>query len=128
MTTTTIEPRSTTGRLAYATLAGLLLAAIAAEAITHSSYWQIAAFGIGPDLALLCGGGGDLAQGQLHPRAVGAYNLVHRFYAPLALGAAAGLGIVPIGFLVGAFAWAFHVALDRALGYGLRTPDGFQRP
>jgi hypothetical protein len=128
MPTTTIEPRSTTGRLAYAMLVVLLLAAIAAEAIAHSSYWQIAAFGIGPDLALLYGGGRDLAHGQLHPRAVGLYNLVHRFWGPLALGAVAAVGIVPLGFLVGALTWTFHVALDRALGYGLRTRDGFQRP
>ena len=128
MTTTTIEPRSTTGRLAYATFAALLLAAIVAEAITHSSYWQIAAFGIGPDLALLYGGGRDLVHGQIHSRAVGVYNLVHRFWGPLALGVAIALGIVPIGFLVGALTWTFHVALDRALGYGLRTRDGFQRP
>ena len=128
MTTTTIEPRSRTGRAAYATLAAMLLAAIAAEAITRSSYWQIAAFGIGPDLALLYGGGRDLAHGQLHPRAVGLYNLVHRFWGPLALGAVAAFGIVPLGFLVGALTWTFHVALYRALGYGLRTRDGFQRP
>jgi hypothetical protein len=128
MTSITIEPRSATGRLTYATFAALLVAAMVVEAITHSSYWQIAAFGIGPDLALLYGAGRDLAQGQLHPRAVGVYNLVHRFWGPLALGAAAALGIVPIGFLVGALTWAFHVALDRALGYGLRTRDGFQRP
>ena len=34
---------------------------------------------------------------------------------------------VRLGFLIGALAWAFHVALDRAVGYGLRTRDGFQR-
>ena len=33
-----------------------------------------------------------------------------------------------LGYLVGALAWAFHISLDRALGYGLRTRDGFQRP
>jgi hypothetical protein len=60
--------------------------------------------------------------------AVSAYNLVHRFWGPLALGVAAAFAIVPIGFLVGALTWAFRVALDRALGYGLRTRDGFQRP
>jgi hypothetical protein len=128
MTTTTIEPRSTTGRITYATLASLLVAATAAEAIMHSSYWPIAAFGIGPDLALLYGGGTDLARGQIHPRAVGAYNLLHRFWGPLALGGAVTFGIAPVAFLVGALAWGFHVALDRALGYGLRTRDGFQRP
>jgi hypothetical protein len=128
MTTSTIEARSTTGRVLYAALAVLLLAAIAVEAIAHSNYWQIAVFGIGPDLTLVFGGGRDMAHGQIRPQAVGAYNLVHRFWGPLALAAAAAAGIVPIGFLVGALTWSFHVALDRALGYGLRTRDGFQRP
>jgi hypothetical protein len=128
MNTTAIQPRSTTGRLAYATFAALLLAAIAAEAITHATYWQIAAFGIAPDLALIYGGGRDLAHGQIHPRAVPAYNLVHSLWGPLALAAPAALGVIPIGFLVGALTWGLHIALDRALGYGLRTRDGFQRP
>jgi hypothetical protein len=128
MNNTAIQPRSTTGRLAYATAAALLLAVIAAEAITHGAYWQIAAFAIAPDLALIYGGGRDLARGQIHPRAVRAYNLLHRLWGPLALAALSALGVISIGFLVGALTWAFHIALDRALGYGLRTRDGFQRP
>jgi hypothetical protein len=128
MTTTTIEPRSRTGRVAYATLAPMLLAALALEAITHSSYWEIAAFGIGPDLALFYGGGRDLAHGQIHPRAVRVYNLVHRFWGPLALATLAALGVISLGFFIGALTWSFHIALDRALGFGLRTRDGFQRP
>ena len=35
--------------------------------------------------------------------------------------------ITLVAWLVGALAWALHVAIDRAVGYGLRTPDGFQR-
>jgi hypothetical protein len=34
---------------------------------------------------------------------------------------------VPLGFFVGGLAWCFHISLDRAIGYDLRTPDGFQR-
>jgi hypothetical protein len=128
MSTTTIPPRGRAGRLAYATLAALLLAGIATDAITHSSYWQIAVFGVGPDLALLYGGGRDLAQGQLHPRAVPLYNLVHRFWGPLALAALAVLGLIPNLLLIGALTWLFHIALDRSVGYGLRTHDGYQRP
>jgi hypothetical protein len=128
MNTAAIQPRSHRGRLAYASFAALLLAAILADAIAHSTYWQIAAFAVAPDLALLFGAGRDLAHGQLHPRAVSAYNLAHRFWGPLALAALAALGVIPIGFLVGALTWVFHIALDRALGYGLRTSDGFQRP
>ena len=128
MSATTSAPHGRAGRLAYATLAALLLAGIATDAITHSSYWPIAVFGVGPDLALLYGGGRDLAQGQLHPRAVPVYNLVHRGWGPLALAALAVLGLIPNLLLIGALTWLFHIALDRSLGYGLRTHDGYQRP
>ena len=36
-------------------------------------------------------------------------------------------GLIGIGFGIGALAWGAHIALERALGYGLRTPDGYQR-
>jgi hypothetical protein len=85
ITTTTIESRATTGRVAFAVLAALLLALIAAEAIKHSTgYWQIAAFGAGADLAI-------------------------------ALATLAVLGVLSVGFFIGALTWPFHIALDRAL-------------
>jgi Domain of unknown function (DUF4260) len=115
-------------RAAYAGLAVALLTLAVLEAATHGTgWWQLAAFGCGPDLALIYGMSGGLARGQLHGRAVPAYNLVHRFWCPAALAAFAASGLIPIGFFVGALAWGFHIALDRALGYGLRTRDGFQR-
>jgi hypothetical protein len=126
--TPTTSPRTITGRLAYALLGATIVATIVLALARHGNgYWQLAAFAIAPDLALFLGMGTGLAKGQLHPRAVGAYNLLHRFWGPLALGALALLSLIPAGFLVGALAWAFHVALDRAVGYGLRTRDGFQR-
>jgi hypothetical protein len=130
-TTATTQPRTTPGRLSYATLATLFLAALVLvlEAVEHATgYWQIAAFALGPDLALVYGATAGLQKGQLHPRAVRLYNLVHRYWGPLALAALASFDLIPLGFFVGALAWAFHVSLDRALGYGLRTRDGFQRP
>ena len=130
MTTTTpiSHRRRDDRRLTYAGFAALLLVAIALELVRHGSgYWQLAAFGIGPDLALFYGAAAGLAKGQLHPRAVGLYNMLHRFWGPVALAALASAGLVPLGFLVGALAWALHVSLDRAVGYGLRTRDGFQR-
>jgi Domain of unknown function (DUF4260) len=125
---TAAADRNPTARLVYATLAALLVAAIAFELASHGAgYWQLAVFGLGPDLALLAGAGAGLQKGQLHPRAVPVYNLVHRYWGPLALAGAASFGLVPVGFFVGALAWGFHISLDRAMGYGLRTRDGFQR-
>src|SRR5215207_1089673 len=116
-TTAVSHPRTTTPRLAYALLASGLLAAIVFELARHGTgWWQLAAFGLGPDLALLLGAGAGLARGQVHPRAVPVYNLVHRSWGPIALAALASLGVLSLGFLVGALAWAFHVSLDRAVG------------
>jgi hypothetical protein len=109
--------------LASAAILGALVAALVAF---DGGWWQLAAFAVGPDVALLAGIAPGLAKGQLHPRAVPLYNALHRFWGPAAL-AALALVLLPGGYLVGALAWALHVAVDRTLGYGLRTPDGFQR-
>jgi hypothetical protein len=115
-------------RLAYATVAAALLGAAIVEAVVHGTgYWQLGAFAMAPDLALFLGAGTGLAKGQLHARAVGAYNVLHRFWGPLALVVVAATGLLPLGYLIGGLIWAFHVALDRSLGYGLRNRDGFQR-
>ena len=67
-------------------------------------------------------------RGQMPSRAVPAYNALHRVCGPdrprPARGASASCRPA---LLVGALVWGFHIFLDRALGYGLRTPDGFQR-
>jgi hypothetical protein len=127
--TSPISVRATAGRSVYAVVAATLLVALILAAIRYDAgIWQIALFGVGPDVALLAGAGSGLEKGQLHPRAVPAYNLAHRFSGPLAVAALAALGLLSAGFFVGALAWAFHIALDRSLGYGSRTRDGFQRP
>jgi hypothetical protein len=127
-TATALEPKGVGGRLAYATLGVLLLTALVLEAAKHGTgYWQIAAFALGPDLALFYGAARGLEKGQLHPRAVGLYNLLHRFWGPLLLAALAWFDVIAFGFFIGALAWAIHIALDRVVGYGLRTRDGFQR-
>ena len=113
-------------RSAFAALTALLLlAAIAGCLVLGQGWWQLVAFGLAPDLALLAGAGSGLAKGQLHPRAVRLYNALHSYWGPLLLGLAAI--VLPAGFLIGALAWAFHISLDRTVGYGMRTRDGFQR-
>jgi hypothetical protein len=115
-------------RLADVGLALLLAGGLAAELLRHGTGGgQALFFGLAPDLALLYGMGKGLDKGQLHPRAVGLYNAVHHFLGPLLLAVAAGLGwLGPDGaWLVGALAWATHIAVDHAVGYGERTPQGF---
>ena len=114
-------------RLAWGVAALGLVAELVGALAAHGGGWQAAGFGLGPDLALLLGVGAGLARGQLHPRAVPAYNAVHRIWGPVALGAAVAFGALPAAWLAGALAWGLHVAVDRTCGYGLRTPDGFQR-
>jgi len=115
-------------RIGYGLLAVALLGLVVLEYARHTvGWWPPVAFGAGPDLALLLGAGAGLARGQLHPRAVPLYNLLHRFWGPLALGVVAVAAGLSAAWVVGALAWALHVAIDRAAGYGLRTPDGFQR-
>jgi Domain of unknown function (DUF4260) len=113
-------------RIAYAVLTALLTVALAFEfAVTDTSWWLVVVFLLGPDIALFVGMGSDLEKGQLHPRAVPLYNALHRYWGPVALALVSI--VLAKGWLAAALAWALHISLDRAIGYGLRTPDGFQR-
>ncbi|MEA2595534.1 MAG: hypothetical protein QOF01_2003 [Thermomicrobiales bacterium] len=104
------------GRIAFGLLALLLCAALTGALIASGSGgWQALGFALAPDLALFVGIAPGLTRGQLHPRAV-----------PLLLGLAALLWL-GVPWLVGALSWSVHVAVDRAVGYGRRTPEGFRR-
>lgn len=84
-------------------------------------WWPLVAF-LAFDLSAL----GYLAGPRI---GAAAYNAVHSYIAPAALvitglvrdtlGQSGG----PAFFVAGL--WAFHVAADRALGYGLKLVDGF---
>ncbi len=116
----------TARRAAYALLSFLLLATAIAVLIEQGSgWWLFAAFLVAPDLALLAGMSPALEKGQLHPRAVPLYNALHSYWGPAVL-ALAGI-VLPIGAVIGALAWALHISIDRSVGYGMRTRDGFQR-
>ncbi|MFC9760021.1 DUF4260 family protein [Streptomyces sp. NPDC056921] len=121
-------------RGAWALLAVFLLAWTVLEMVNHGGGTiplGIAGF-IAPDLTLFVGPAGPHESGQLPRGKVPAYNLVHRPIVPV-------LGLVVVPFLPGdgpdanvglftiALAWLLHIASDRALGYGLRTADGWQR-
>jgi Domain of unknown function (DUF4260) len=118
--------RTAARRGAYAALTALLLAGAIAEILRDGTgVWQLFAFAAAPDLALLLGVRPGLEKGRLHPRAVRFYNAAHSLSGPAVLAVAAIA--LPAAWLVGALGWALHIALDRSLGYGMRTRDGFQR-
>jgi hypothetical protein len=87
--------------------------------------WLLA-FAVAPDLPLLAGMGRDGVPGRLNPRAVPAYNALHMYWGPALLGAAS-LALGPAA-LTAALTWGLHIAIDRTVGYGLRTRSGDQRP
>ena len=118
----TLPRRRIAGLAAPVLVAGLASLLIA----TDGGGWYALAFALMPDLALLVGMTPGLAKGQLHPRAVPLYNALHHPAGPilLALASLAGLGTPA---LAAALAWGTHIAVDRAVGYGPRTREGFQR-
>jgi hypothetical protein len=84
-------------------------------------------FGIVPHLSVLGGIGQPHARGQLAPRAVPLFNAMHHPGLPLVLAAVAAAGVLPTFWLVGSLAWFGHILVDRGLGDGPRTADGWLR-
>ena len=111
----------------FAAFLGLMAVAIAATARFDLGPGPIVALLILPDLGMLPGIGQPHGKRQLPARAVPFYNALHQPVVPgamLALVLIAGAGPV---WIVAALGWLAHIAIDRAVGYGLRTPDGWQR-
>lgn len=103
---------------------GLLAVAIfVAFVVTDAGWWWPLIAFLAFDLSML---------GYLAGPRVGAvaYNAVHSYLGPAVL-AILGLVLLAVGaepfwpFLV-AGVWTFHVAADRALGYGLKLVEGFE--
>ena len=119
----TFAPRAQ--RAAWAVVGAAL---VALAVVIHGWGWWLLVPALAPDLPLFFGAGAGLSRGQLHPRAVPAYNLTHRMVGPVVL-VAIGAAIAghDRGVLVVGLVWGAHVAIDRACGYGLRTRAGFQR-
>ncbi|RWF36796.1 MULTISPECIES: DUF4260 domain-containing protein [unclassified Mesorhizobium] len=100
-------------RFEWVTVAAL---AVICYAMAHFSWWLFAL--LIPDLSML---------GYLAGPRLGAvtYNALHILIAPLVLLLAGALLAGPLTTAV-ALIWIAHIAIDRALGYGLKLPTGFQ--
>ena len=101
------------------------LSAVVAVVVLYPRWWWVilAAF-LAFDLSML---------GYVRSTALGAttYNLVHNFTFPALAGLVAlvSVSVSPAASTAAgvlACAWAFHVGVDRALGYGLKLPDSFR--
>jgi len=97
--------------------AAMLVGAMALYGVHGGTWGLFALLLLAPDLSMLGYRGGAT---------VGAacYNAAHTDLAPIALGVIGLAGGRPAVFLV-ALIWGAHIGLDRALGYGLKYPDGF---
>lgn len=117
---TLAAPGAVTGRpllLLRTEGAVLMAAALAAFALTGSSWVLVPTLLLLPDLAMV---------GYARSSRLGAltYNLAHSYPLPTVVGAA---GLAQDSRLVQALAlvWFAHIGMDRMLGYGLKHDDGF---
>lgn len=97
--------------------------------------WSVGAvvivFALLPDVALI-GAFDPVRRGALRPERVRFYNIVHLARLPIALIALGSLvqlprvvGVSPSALVYAAgVAWLAHIAVDRALGFGLRDAEG----
>lgn len=108
-----VEPRH------YLRLEGLAVAgvALAAYFALDGPVWMLAVLALAPDFSMLGYLAGSRA-GSL------AYNTVHTYALPLALGTVAFMTDTQTATLV-ALVWTGHIGADRALGYGLKFESGF---
>ena len=105
--------------------AAIAVLAVLANAVVHPAWWWVprAAF-LAFDLSML---------DYLRSARVGAvvYNLVHNLAWPvvvadLAIAVRDSAPALATSWGVLSCAWAFHVGVDRALGYELKLPDDFR--
>lgn len=98
--------------------AAILAGAIAVYADAGWSWLAFVGLLLAPDLGMI----GYLA----NPRFGAAlYNTIHFYGLPVLLGVIALLTDTSVGLQI-AIIWIAHIAGDRALGYGLKYPSGFQ--
>lgn len=101
-----------------------LFAVVAVVVLYPAWWWVILAAFLVFDLSML---------GYVRSAAAGSmsYNLVHNYAFPALVGLTAlvtqpSFPVASTAAGVLACAWAFHVGVDRALGYGLKMPDAFR--
>jgi hypothetical protein len=96
----------------------IFIAAVWAMTLTHGRWWWFFALFLGPDLSISAYRFGSRVGAVV-------YNTTHMYAWPLAL-LAAGLANHRSLSTTAALSWIAHIALDQALGYGLKLPMNFE--
>lgn len=94
------------------------LAGIALAVLVGAGGWWVWLMLIAPDLAMF----GYLAGPRV---GAAAYNAAHLYASGMILALIGVAGGSAVLIAAGAL-WVAHVGIDRALGYGLKSPAGFQ--
>jgi hypothetical protein len=110
-----MKPLDLAIRLEWAAVA---VTAVAFYSMTAVSWRLFALLILAPDLSML----GYLAGPRFGAIA---YNALHILVVPLLLALAGGVFDNATATAI-ALIWIAHIAVDRALGYGLKLPSGFQ--
>ncbi len=117
------------GRRAGFAVAGVITGGLTALIASHTdkpARTCALTFLLLPDVPFVLGLRPAIVAGQLHPGMVPAYNATHRLAGAAACCAAApALRSPAVG--VAGLAWLTHICFDRAVGFGLRAPDGWLR-
>lgn len=91
-----------------------LAAFVTAYWFLGGNWWLFAALLLAPDLAFLGYTAGEKTGAKI-------YNFVHTYTHPMIVGAFGWFGGIPVLVEIGLI-WGAHIAMDRALGYGLKYP------
>lgn len=92
-------------------------AAVAAYLWLDGPLWLLVALALAPDLSML----GYLAGSRMGSYL---YNAFHTYVGPVTLGAIGVWAGASLPLWI-ALVWAAHIGADRAVGYGLKYPSGF---
>src|SRR5215217_1528363 len=91
-----------------------LAAVVTAYWFIGGNWWLFAMLLLAPDLAFFGYSLGEKTGARI-------YNFMHTYTHPMIIGAIGWFGGVPVLVEIGLI-WAAHIAMDRALGYGLKYP------
>jgi len=95
-----------------------LAAAVTAYWFIGGNWWLFAVLLFAPDLAILSYSAGEKTGARI-------YNFMHTYTHPIIVGGIGWFAGWPVLVEIGLI-WATHIAMDRALGYGLKYPGSFK--